>query len=90
MAFKVPPAKNVLAWRSVTNPNQALQKKTKREYHMGNHKLKSSDCEKDIGIHVDEHLSFDTHINYIVNKGLLRPQLEYATSARHPHLIRQM
>ena len=106
----------MLAWRFVTNPDQALQKKkTKREYHMGNHKLRSSDCEKDIGIHVDEHLSFDTHINYIANKanrvlaitrksfefmdiqtfkylykGLIRPQLEYATSVWHPHLIRQM
>ena len=92
-----------------------LTEKTKREYHMGNYKLKSSDCEKDIGIHVDEHLSFDTHINYIANKanrvlaitrksfefmdiqtfkylykGLVRPQLEYATSVWHPHLIRQM
>ena len=92
-----------------------LAEKTKREYHMGNYKLKSSDCEKDIGIHVDEHLSFDTHINYIANKanrvlaitrksfefmdiqtfkylykGLVRPQLEYATSVWHPHLIRQM
>ena len=79
------------------------------------YKLKSSDCEKDIGIHVDEHISFDTHINYIANeanrvlaitrksfefmdiqtfkylyKGLVRPQLEYATSVWHPHLIRQM
>ena len=92
-----------------------LAEKTKRSYNMDGHKLNISDCEKDIGIHVDEHLSFDVHINYIVNKanrilaiirksfeymdlptfsylykGLVRPQLEYATPVWSPHLMRQI
>ena len=56
---------------SVTICNKSepgLAEKTKRSYNMDGHKLNISDCEKDIGIHVDEHLSFDAHINHIVNK----------------------
>lgn len=92
-----------------------LAEKTKYVYNMGSHKLAGSECEKDIGMFIDEHLVFDAHINYIVNKanrvlsiirksfeyidiqtfkylykGLVRPQLEYATPVWNPHLIRQI
>ena len=43
----------------VTNPN---------EYKMGTHTLSQSTCEKDIGVHIDNNLKFDVHINNIVNK----------------------
>ena len=35
---------------------------------MGEQLLKCSDCEKDIGIQIDEHLTFHKHINYIIKK----------------------
>ena len=35
---------------------------------MGHHTLAQSCCEKDIGVHIDEHLSFDTHINTAINR----------------------
>ena len=38
------------------------------EYSMGNHKLSKSDCEKDIGVYIDNNLKFETHINNAVNK----------------------
>ena len=37
-------------------------------YKMGNHQLKKSACEKDIGVHVDNKLEFKEHINSAVNK----------------------
>ena len=77
--------------------------------------LKCLDCEKDIGIHVDEHLTFSKHIDYIIKKansvlavtrrsfqymdceifknlykGIIRPQLEYATPVWNPHLKSQI
>ena len=78
---------------------------------MGEMPLKCLDCEKDIGIHIDEHLTFSKHIDYIIKKangvlavtrrsfqymdceifknlykGIIRPQLEYATPVWNPHL----
>ena len=41
---------------------------TPHSYKMGHHTLAQSCCEKDIGVHIDEHLSFDTHINTAINK----------------------
>lgn len=37
-------------------------------YYMKDHPLKQSKCEKDIGVQIDEFLSFDTHINQAINK----------------------
>lgn len=37
-------------------------------YVMGNHKLKESKCEKDIGVSIDNNLKFDIHVNNCVNK----------------------
>ena len=53
---------------NICNRSEPGLSEKKRKHHMGNHKLASSDCEKDIGIHVDEHLPFDKHINHIINK----------------------
>ena len=30
--------------------------------------LATSDCEKDLGVHIDNNLKFDTHINHAVTK----------------------
>ena len=38
------------------------------EYHMGDHTLAVSECEKDIGVYIDYQLKFDTHINTMINK----------------------
>lgn len=35
---------------------------------MENQKLNYSDCEKDLGVHIDDKLSFDKHINQMINK----------------------
>ena len=35
---------------------------------MKDHILENSKCEKDIGVHIDEFLSFDIHINTAINK----------------------
>jgi hypothetical protein len=55
-----------------------------KEYTMGPEKvtLKHSEVEKDIGVFIDEHLSFDQHINNKVNKanqimGLIRRTYNY-------------
>ena len=37
-------------------------------YRMKDHILENSKCEKDIGVHIDEFLSFDIHINTAINK----------------------
>ena len=39
-----------------------------RDYHMGNHTLSHSDCEKDIVVFIYKNLKFETHINNTVNK----------------------
>ena len=92
-----------------------MELKTKRSYKMGRMPLICSECEKDIGIKIDEHLNFQKHIDYIINKangvlavtrrsfqfmdceifkylykGLIRPQLEYATPVWNPHLKSQI
>ena len=38
------------------------------EYSMGINTLQESKCEKDIGVHIDNNLKFDIHINNAVNK----------------------
>ena len=38
------------------------------KYYMGSTCLKSSDCEKDIGVYIDNKISYDTHINNMVFK----------------------
>ena len=38
------------------------------EYHMGDHSLVISECEKDIGVYIDYQLKFDTHINSMINR----------------------
>ena len=38
------------------------------KYHMGDHSLKISKCEKDIGVHIDSKLEFDVHISKAINK----------------------
>ena len=38
------------------------------KYNMGEHVLKVSDCEKDIGVHIDKDLNFGTHISKAINK----------------------
>ena len=92
-----------------------VEHRTKRNYKLNNIKLKVSGCEKDVGIHVDEHLNFDKHISSIINtanrvlavirksfeymdceifsllfKGLVRPNLEYATPVWNPHLMKHI
>ena len=37
-------------------------------YKMGDHILKNSCCEKDIGVYLDNNIKFDEHINQAVNK----------------------
>jgi hypothetical protein len=37
-------------------------------YYMSSHPLNISHCEKDIGVYIDDELSFDIHINNIINK----------------------
>ena len=37
-------------------------------YKMGDHILKNSRCEKDIGVYLDNNIKFDEHINQAVNK----------------------
>ena len=39
-----------------------------QKYSMGGHNLSKSACEKDIGVYIDPHLQFETHINNIFNK----------------------
>ena len=38
------------------------------EYYMANNLLQGSECEKDIGVYIDNKLNFDKHINHIVTK----------------------
>ena len=38
------------------------------EYHMGDHTLFISECEKDIGVYIDYQLKFVTHINTMITK----------------------
>ena len=37
-------------------------------YNMNGHTLKTTKCEKDLGVQFDDSLKFDTHINSIINK----------------------
>ncbi len=51
-------------------------------YSLNNHDLKYSSCEKDIGVHIDNKLKFDTHISLKINKanrimGIIRRTFEY-------------
>ena len=39
-----------------------------RTYTMNNHELEKTQCEKDLGVHVDNNLKFDKHIQACVNK----------------------
>ena len=39
-----------------------------QKYNMGEHLLKISACEKDIGVHIDQDLDFGTHISKSINK----------------------
>ena len=39
-----------------------------QKYLMDDHMLAVSDCEKDIGVHIDSNLQFDTHISKSINK----------------------
>ena len=43
-------------------------KATPRKYHMDGHPLSNSDCEKDLGIYIDQDLTFSKHISMAVNK----------------------
>ena len=43
-------------------------KNTNHQYHMGQHDLARTECEKDIGVHIDDQLKFDKHISNILNK----------------------
>ena len=48
---------------------------------MNGHHLKTTQCEKDLGVQFDESLKFDTHINSIINKanrvlGIVRKTFE--------------
>ena len=49
-----------------------LGKKANKEqveqYKMGTQELNFSDMEKDLGVHIDSNLSFESHINTAVNK----------------------
>ena len=52
------------------------------EYEMEGHRLSYTKCEKDLGIFIDDKLSFDKHINYSINKanrvmGIVRKTFEY-------------
>ena len=38
------------------------------KYNMGGHNLFKSACEQDIGVYLDPHLQFETHMNNIVDK----------------------
>ena len=54
----------------------------KHTYHMNGHQLQSTDLEKDLGVHVDTDLSFNSHITKTVSKarsisGLLIRTLTY-------------
>ena len=51
-------------------------------YSLDNHNLEYSSCEKDIGVHIDNKLKFDTHINLKINKanrtmGIIKRTFEY-------------
>ena len=53
-----------------------------RQYNMDKHSLKKSEVEKDIGVFIDEKLSFGTHVENKVNKansmmGIIRRTFEY-------------
>ena len=37
-------------------------------YYMGSTSLQISDCEKDIGVYIDNKISFDTHIDNMISK----------------------
>ena len=41
---------------------------TPHTYYMEGHPLNYSQCEKDLGVHIDNALSFDKHINQAINK----------------------
>ena len=41
---------------------------TNHVYYMEGHPLNYSNCEKDLGVHVDRNLNFDKHINQQINK----------------------
>ena len=51
-------------WVSMSIGNKA----TPRKYHMDGHPLSNSDCEKDLGIYIDQDLTFSKHISMAVNK----------------------
>ena len=38
------------------------------QYHMGQHDLSKTECEKDIGVNIDFQLTFDKHISNMINK----------------------
>ncbi len=51
-------------------------------YSLDSHNLEYSTCEKDIGVHIDNKLKFDTHINLKINKanrtmGIIRRTFDY-------------
>ena len=54
---------NVFPWQYQINvvPPQ-------NEYYMANNLIQGSECEKDIGVYIDNKLNFDKHINHIVTK----------------------
>ena len=58
----------------------------KYEYHMGDVTLMRTECEKDLGVWVDDQLKFSTHVSNKVNKAnkildLIRRSFTYIDKA---------
>ena len=53
---------------SPPKPNSDPNLITQHTYHMEGHPLSYSQCEKDLGVHIDNALNFDKHINQAINK----------------------
>ena len=56
-------------YMSIGNPNKFIipQSLFETPYNMECQPLKYSECEKDLGVHVDHDLKFDKHINSKIN-----------------------
>ncbi len=64
-------------------------------YSLDSHNLEYSSCEKDIGVHIDNKLKFDTHINFKINKanrmmGIIRRTFDYMDKSMFCQLFKAL
>ncbi len=86
-------------WLLTFHPEKCVAMRVGKEepplhtYTLQNHDLQYSKCEKDIGVHIDNKLRFDTHISTKINKsnsimGIVRRTFEHMDKEIFCHVFK--